>query len=50
MNEAYDDAIALIQKIDDIDYRAAAIEAIIDVRVRRELGYPHPSGDLVDQI
>jgi hypothetical protein len=46
MNDAYDDALYLVQQIDDDGYRAAAVESLIGVRVRRELGYDHPSGDL----
>jgi hypothetical protein len=48
--EAYNEAMALIQKIDDDAYRAAAIEAVINIRVRNELGYPHPSGDLAMRL
>jgi hypothetical protein len=48
--EAYEDALSLVQKIRDEQYRAAAIEAIIDIGVRRELGYPHPSGDLAMRL
>jgi hypothetical protein len=46
MMEAYQEAMALIQKIDDDAYRAACVEAIIDIRVHRELGYPDPGGEL----
>jgi hypothetical protein len=46
----YKDAMALVQKIDDDDYRAAAVESLITVRVRRELGFDHPSGDLAMRL
>jgi hypothetical protein len=46
MNDAYNEALYLVQQIEDDAYRAAATESLIGVRVRRELGYDHPSGDL----
>jgi hypothetical protein len=45
LNE-YDQAIQMVQQVEDKDYRAALVETMIAVRVKRELGYDHPSGDL----
>jgi hypothetical protein len=44
--KAYDSALALIQQIEDDDFRGAAIEAVIVQRVRRETGSNDPAGAL----
>jgi hypothetical protein len=49
LNE-YDQAIQMVQQITDTDYRAALVEALIVTRVKRDLGYEHPSGDLAMQL
>jgi hypothetical protein len=46
---AYDQAVEMLQQIEDRDYRATLVEALIAARVKRELGYEHPSGDLAMQ-
>jgi hypothetical protein len=45
LNE-YDQALQLLKQIDDAAYRAVLIETLSAARVKRELGYEHPSGDL----
>jgi hypothetical protein len=50
MNAAYDEAMYLIQQIEDEGYRAAAVDSLVNIRVRRELGYDHPSGDLAMRL
>jgi hypothetical protein len=46
----YDQAMQMVQQIWDKDYRAALVETLIAARVKRELGYDHPSGDLAMQL
>ena len=48
LNE-YDQAIAMLKQVEDADYRAALVETLIAARVKRDLGYEHPSGDLAMQ-
>jgi hypothetical protein len=47
---AYDQALQMIKQITDTDYRAALVETLIAARVKRDLGYEHPSGDLAMQL
>jgi hypothetical protein len=49
LNE-YDQAVQMVRQIEDQDYRAALVETLIAARVKRELGYEHPSGDLAMQL
>jgi hypothetical protein len=46
----YDQAIAMLKQVEDAAYRAALIDTLIAVRVKRDLGYEHPSGDLAMQL
>jgi hypothetical protein len=48
LNE-YDQAIYMLKQIECAAYRALLIETLIAARVKRELGYEHPSGDLAMQ-
>jgi hypothetical protein len=47
---AYDQALQMLQQVEDSAYRAALVETLIAARVKRELGYEHPSGDLALQL
>ena len=49
LNE-YDQAIQMLRQIEDNAYRAALVETLIAARVKRDLGYEHPSGDLAMQL
>jgi hypothetical protein len=49
LNE-YDQAIYMLKQIECAAYRALLIETLIAARVKRELGYEHPSGDLAMQL
>jgi hypothetical protein len=50
LNNDYKAAIRLIRQITDDEYRQEASNAVIALRVRRELGYDHPSGDLAMRL
>jgi hypothetical protein len=46
----YDQAIAMLKQVEDAAYRAALIDTLIAARVKRELGFDHPSGDLAMRL
>jgi hypothetical protein len=50
MNREYDQALHLVQQIEDDDFRTAARDAIIKRRVHSELGYDDPSCALSMQL
>jgi hypothetical protein len=40
----------MLWQIEDSAYRTALVETLIAARVKRDLGYEHPSGDLAMQL
>jgi hypothetical protein len=46
----YDQALQMVLQIEDAAYRTALVETLIAARVKRDLGYEHPSGDLAMQL
>jgi hypothetical protein len=49
-DKTYNAAVEMVKAIEDEAYRDAAIDAVIEVRVLRELGYKHPSGELAMKL
>lgn len=50
IRESYEAAIAVIQKIDDEEYRTAAIEGAVAIRVKRERGHTDLGGPLAMRL